>query len=637
MRPNAHLKIFSLLVLLAASATQAFPQKGAKLLDGKTGASHANHRTAELLESPLRARARHLAASNAEEARGWDDKRAAVRILSQTADLMWEDNPTQSRAWLVRAWEIAGEVGDEDTGNKTRKYRSASPQAGARAAVLVVAQKRDRELAERFLELLGREEEVSRFNSRRGIFDDRSPHSEQLLNIALAAVNSDPAAAAGLAERSLADGISFQLQTLLLALRQRDKAAADRVFDAALNHLAQGVAHPSEGQVLASYLLTPGRVFGAGEGTATALAVGVQSPALAVTPAESDPARARRFLAVMQGILLSMPAPSTTAVPGQSAQEFVTLARSLMGGFKLYAPALWTPIEHRLTHVAQDLAPVKGEQRMPPSVREKLVSGGRAGASEKELNDLYVDGLEEAADKERDPIARKLAYAQAALATAPEDLERGRSLAVRINDAALKEQVVSLLVYRNALLALEQGRLDEAVRSAAEARPVQRAVILITASQGLLVKRPGETEEQTAGRRLRAQDYLSQAEDLLKRDDLPSSALRVRIGYVTALATLDAPRALQAFGDVVAAINKADSFDLPDASAPRVAGLDYADAQTSLPRISSGYGLEDMVRLLARADLEGTVTAADRLSKPSVRGACLLEIARTVLSAKSED
>lgn len=635
MTSNTFLRIFLLPALLAASATHAFTQERTEPQGWKAGAAHINHATPGPVESNVRARARYLAVSNAEEARGWTDKHAAVRILSQTADLMWKDEPLQSRAWLVRAWEVADGIGD-DPRDKTRKYRIASPQAGARAAVLIVAQKHDRLLAEQFLEHLAGEKEVSHFNSRRGIFDDRSARSEQLLNIALATVERDPAAAVSLAERSLADGISFQLQTLLLALRQRDKVAADRLFDAALNRLATGFSHPSEGQVLASYLLTPGRVYGAGSG-ATALAVGVRAPALAQTPAEADPTRARRFLTVMQRVLLSMPAPLNTSAPAQSAQEFATLARSLMGGFKLYAPGLWTAIEQRLTQVTPDLAPAKGDQRIPPSVREKLASGAKDGASEQELNGLYVDGLEEAAENERDPIARKLAYAQAALATAPEDLERGRSLAGKINDTALKEQVISLLVYRNALLALEQGRLEEAVGTAAEAKPLQRAVVLITASQRLLAERPGQAEEQIAVRRSRAQDYLSQAESLLKRDDLPAIALRVRVGYVAALAALDAPRALQAFGDVVTAINKTDSFHVPDAEAPRVAGLDGSDIQPSLPRIRSGYGLEDVVRKLASADLEGTVSAAEKLSKPSVRGACLLEIARSVLSAKSEE
>jgi hypothetical protein len=54
------------------------------------------------------------------------------------------------------------------------------------------------------------------------LFDDRTAGGEQLLNIALATLEIDPALAASFAERSLADGISFQLQRLLLSLRGRD-------------------------------------------------------------------------------------------------------------------------------------------------------------------------------------------------------------------------------------------------------------------------------------------------------------------------------------------------------------------------------------------------------------------------------
>jgi hypothetical protein len=166
---------------------------------------------------------------------------------------------------------------------------------------------------------------------------------------------------------------------------------------------------------------------------------------------------------------------------------------------------------------------------------------------------------------------------------------------------------------------------------------VQRAIILITASQRLTSEYADAEEAQIAERKFRALDYLSQAEKLLKRDDLPSNSLHVRLGYIAALAPLDSPRALEAFGDIVVAINKTDSFDIPATSAPRIVGLDGSDMQLSLPRIRSGYGLKDAVRLLAHADLEGVVSVAGKLSEPSVRGTCLFQIAQSVLSTDSKE
>jgi hypothetical protein len=641
MRSSITLKISLLLVLLAPSGARSFAQEkpqprgrktGEVKRDVQSGVPPGGTREAQL---QLRLRARDLAAATANDALKWDDQQGAVRVLAQAADLLWTDDPERSRAWLTRAWEMTGAVTGETADDATRRYRNNSPQAGARAMVLSVAQKRDRQLADRLLEQLADEKEKSRHESRRGIFDDRSARSEQLLNMALATVERDPSMAAGLAERSLADGVSFQLQSFLLALRSRDMTAANRVFDAALNRLATGFAHPSEGQVIASYLFTPGRVFGAGSDNTTALAVGTQPPVSERTPAETDPARARRFLGIMQKILLSLPAPSATANPSQTAQEFVTLAGSLANGFKLYAPELWQPVEQRVAQMMPDLAPPPVDQRTPSPVREKLRSAA-AGADEKEINRLYVEGLEELAEKESDPIARKLAYVRAALATTPESLERGRGLASKIDEAELREQVVSFLVYRAALSSLEKGRLDEAVRLASEAKPVQRAIVLIAAAQRLTVERSGEGEEQALGRRFRALDLLAEAEKLLGQDDLPNGALRVRLGLVAALAPLDAPRALEAMRGVVAAINKTDSFDPAEAGAPRIANLDDSSAQSLLPRIRTGFGVKDALTPLARADFEGTTMTAGKLSSPAVRGACMLEIARSILSLQPD-
>lgn len=633
MRPNTASKTVLLLTLLATPATHVLAQEHMSPVFTKAHVIKNSPRGGALIESPRRIRARAIAVELAVDALMWEDKRASACALAQAADLVWAENPERSRNWVERAWELAHQVASEEAGSTTRRYRSNSPRAKARACVLEVAWKHDPQHAESLLSQLAEEGESSRSDSRRGVFDDRSTRSEHLLNLALAAVESDPAVASSLAQRSLDDGVSFQLQTLLLALRQRDRPAADRLFDATLDRLEKGFAHPSEGQVLASYLFTPGRVAAAGGGGGSlALAVGTRTPAPAQTPAAADPIRVRRFLIVMQRALLSMTAPALTPAPAQSAQEFVTLAWTLMGAYKTYAPELWLPIAQRLAQVMPDLAPAPLDVRTPAAVRDRLASAGAAGASDRELNKLYVDGLDEVAERVRDPIARKLAFARAALATAPEDLERGRELAAKTGDEELRAHVVSQLVYRNALLALERGQIEEAVRLAAETKSMQRAIILVTAAQSVGARRPREDEAQAAGRMLMALGYLSDAEKLLSCGDTSAEALRVRLGFIAALAPLDSPRALKAFDDVVSAINKSGSFNATDTGTPRVAGLDNFGLQSSLPRIRTGYGLKDAVTLLARLNLEEVKLISDKLNEPSLRGTCWLEIARSVLS-----
>lgn len=266
-------------------------------------------------------------------------------------------------------------------------------------------------------------------------------------------------------------------------------------------------------------------------------------------------------------------------------------------------------------------------------------SGSTNGASEEEINKIYVESLEEAASKEDDPIARKLGYVQAALATKPEDLARGRNIAAKIEEAELREQVISFLMYRAALVALEKGKLDEAITLASEAQPLQHAVILITAAQRIVAEKPKREEVwQKSIRNLRALNLLYDAEKLLKKDDSGSSdALRSRLGLVAALAPLDTIRALDVLGGVVISINKSDSFDLNDSGAPRPVGLDGFTAQSLLPRVRSGYGIRDALAPLARADFEGTVSVVKKIDAPAAQGEALLEVAKTILDAGKDN
>jgi hypothetical protein len=54
----------------------------------------------------------------------------------------------------------------------------------------------------------------------RGLFDDRSERSAVLLQMAMGVVKDDPRAAAHMATESLRDGISFGLQSVLVALQE---------------------------------------------------------------------------------------------------------------------------------------------------------------------------------------------------------------------------------------------------------------------------------------------------------------------------------------------------------------------------------------------------------------------------------
>jgi hypothetical protein len=615
------------LLLAAVLGTQTAGQE-TKPVKGAEGAEKTAP-AAESDESSLRAQAQQLIGSAAAEAPKWDDERAAVRVLSKAADLLWDEDPLRARSWLTHAWELSRKVRDKGDPRSAVRVRGTA-RSRARSEILSVAQKHDAAFARQLVDTLNEETEETEFKSQRGLFDDRSARSEQLLGLAAANVESNPAVAESLAERSLADGISFRLQEVLLKLRARDPKLADRLFDAALGALTTSFSQPSEGQVIASYLFTPGRVLAVDEHSRLQVSVNPLAPVLATTPAQADPARARRFLTVMQQRLLAMPPPSTAANPSAYAQDFLTLVKSLSGAYSRHAPDLWVPLQQRMVQFAPDAAVVRRPTAAEP---EATRASAAAGLNEAERHLRYLDDLEEAAGNETDPVARKLAYLKAALSTDINELERGRRLASKIEEKELREQAISFLSYRAALDALDKKRTEEALNLAGDAGPIQRATILISAAQAIAAERPrGETEWQTGSRNLRVLELLTEADKVLKReDDASGDALRVRLGLVAALAQADPIRAYSSMGEVVNLVNGMKSFDFMENTMPRVSGLGEPTAELLLPQIGGGYGITDAFKALARADLLGSVQLANRLTAPAGRGMILLEIGSSLL------
>jgi hypothetical protein len=264
-------------------------------------------------------------------------------------------------------------------------------------------------------------------------------------------------------------------------------------------------------------------------------------------------------------------------------------------------------------------------------------SGSATGLDEGEQHRRYMDNLEEAADNETDPVARKHAYLKAALNTNIEELERGRKIASKIEEKELREQVISFLCYRAALEALDKKRVEEAIGLASEMRPTQKAIVLITAAQAIAGDPPkGEAEWQAGNRILRALELLSEVDKILNREDDKSvDALRVRLGLVVALAQTDSLRAYSAMGEVVKLINVMKSFDFMDASAPRVTGLGEPTAELLLPHIGKGYGIMDAFVALARADFQGSIQMANQVTSPTGRGLILLEVGSSILQTKA--
>lgn len=569
-----------------------------------------------------RAKAVSLVEQTASEALLWDDRQTAVLVLSDAADLLWAQNP-KTRVWLEKAWDLIDKIDERENSEEMRQIWRGSLRSSLRTRVLNVALKHDSQLSDRFLKLLAKSE--SSGQSERGAFDDRTARSEQLLRLAMEAVDVNPEMAVSLAERSLQDGISFNFQTVLLRLLQTDVNSANRLFDSALARLANSVATLSEVRILAAYLFNPGQVLAhLPDGTMTVGVVQTQLPQQ--SPAQADPRRARLFLTIAQRILISLPFPTNEG--DEAPGDFLLCVNLLAQPFQIYAMDLWPSIAVRAANL-RGRVPVNRERAIAAEAKSDGATRGSAEESSR------VDALEREAEREWDPIRRKLKFAEAALATVPKDLERGKRLAARIEgDQELSERINAFLYFRTAMIFLVEKNVEKAEETALKIpTSIEAAVALIAVAQKLAAFKPisQEDKREAVMRRQRAIELLFEAEKSLKREDALTKIAKVRLGKTAISHLVDTSQAFSDLGQAIAAINRLEKFDPTDSSAPHLGVEGFKTAKFTVPRLDFGFGFRNALEPLIQEDLELTLSTIDSLTSPSVRGACRLEVAKQIL------
>ena len=198
--------------------------------------------------------------ATADNAKHWTDATAASKVQAQVSDVIWDADSEIARSYLIRAWETAAKV--EIPKRERSPFRNQSPRTEARREVILVARKRAPDLSKKWLEQMAQESEQDQRD--RGAFDDRTPRSTVLLQMALQIVQEDPEAAAALATDSLLDGISFGFQQVLIRIQEKNFELSQRVFRTALSRLrTAGMLDPNELLILYAYLYTPGRIIAA--------------------------------------------------------------------------------------------------------------------------------------------------------------------------------------------------------------------------------------------------------------------------------------------------------------------------------------------------------------------------------------
>lgn len=566
----------------------------------------------------------------AAETSTWSDKETAVQVLTDAADSIWKYDADLGTEWLNKGWSLTDAVAAIASNEKLKEFFSTSVQSRLRTRVLTVARKHDQKLAETFLEQLQVDNENKETTG--GAFDDRTGRSEQLLNLAQQILDSNPHEAFRLAQTSLADGISFRLQSVLTGLRKTDVALANQLFDLALARFKRSQPDPAEAQVLAGYLFQSGITFGASGSGTTMVVLNPAQQNLPVVAAK-EPLRAKGFLSAVYELLLSKPPPEETAESRIKAQSLLLLGNRLVGPYSTYAPDLLPSVRSFLANLERigrtDNATSQNATRSSSADDSKPPSF-RTG---EESYEKAIAELVEIADREKNAAFKNIAYIRAAVATKPHDYVRGKSIADKIDDLELRTETLSFVYYRAALFFVRHSELDAAsdlIPRISDA--LRRNVVRIAIAHSLLQAKPnGKKERVSQLNYQRAFDHLSDSGKDLRKIDSSIAVAKLMLGRTALLARLDHTQAFAALEEAIQVIDKLDKVSLQDGAVPTLGLSAVPSSGATVEKPSVGCSLISAVEELVESDFDLVLSVVAKLRQRETNAVARLEVARHYL------
>lgn len=578
-----------------------------------------NGKSPAVQTDPLQKRIIEVLSSTALEAKKWDDKAVAARTQAQIADLVWDANRENATDYLKAAWDAATNV--EEPKQERSPIANRSLRNVVKRDVLLVARKRAPELATRWLEEMVQESK-SADKETRGVFDDRSARSAVLLQMANELVADNPKAAAELLIESLRDGVSFNFQTVLLRIQQKDSTLAETVFRAALSRLrAVGTTDLNELLTLYSYLYTPGRVQVTNttdNRNQSLLAIG--GSRVAVPPGRQNRELGLEFLEVASDLLLAAPLPEGNAQ---------TTARSIVSAIGVLLREVTQQLPEKAALLRTRVQQLDAEARFStvPNRRSPDIPEIRPAETKESFAERRVDLLEDSAAKGRDVLTRDIGYAKAAVATTAERYQRGLDLAGKIDDKELRSGVRSWLIFRAVLHLIASGRLDEAHSlNLKNDALVQRAACFVVGAQRLVKNKDT----------IRAGEWLRLAGTLIRGSEPNPNLAQVAFGIVSTYGSFDTQASLDWFFYAVKLVQFTPLGLLNEDTAPALQRITGITPNTNLSGQTTGFSLRAAVAVLPLDRFEQILYALNEIKSQEARGMVVVMLCSNYLRSMSK-
>lgn len=569
-------------------------------LSGKTKSDAKTEATR--IANERRAQARSLLLSLAAVARTFRDLKLRARSLARIADVLWSVEAEQGRALFRKAWEAA-ETADETQGS----YTLGHGPLNVRSEVLEMSAKRDRLLAEEFLQQLKSDDG-----------DERSEEDpltlpevlRQRLNLAESLLRSgDTERALHFADPALRSVTTFTL-TFLTHLRERNPAAADQRYAALLANTGDNMmADANTISVLSSYIFTPqAYVIFSPYGIAA-----TSNPPAVIPPANVGPQLTLAFFRTATSVLLrpQPPPEQDRSTTGTFGNYFAV--KHLMPIFDQYAPKEVAVAMHGQLEALNSLVSTAANEVQPDRTSlQKLIP---------DQEESLLDQVETAkTSDERDRLHFKLAL----LAVSKNDL-RARDYVSKIDESDFRQQAQAWVDWSLAVASLKEKKTDvalELVRTG-ELTHIKRVWVL-TQSAKLLAKTDRD----------KALSLLDEAASEARRiDGGDLDRPRGLLAIANALRLIEPPRAWEAIFDAVKAANSTEGFTGEDGAL--VVTIKSGTEIWNVRDVNPDFELAGIFGEVANTDFERTVQLARGFQDEAPRANATIAIARALLNEKT--
>jgi hypothetical protein len=523
-----------------------------------------------------------------------DKDEQRITVLLRAADVIWPYQQEKARATFSDAFEIATRYYKESGDNPRNEGRLIVGVPDQRYTVITAIAKRDsawaRKLSKQILEDEAREaEEKAAKDSAK---DSRV--GEKLLGTASSLLSSDLATALAFARTSLNYRATISLPFFLFKLSEIDRAAADQFYREAL--AAYAAAPMDQFLYLSSYPFAARREIG------EMPAWSFYAVPATLTP---NPLLQRLFVQTLfaraRDLIQNPVGPKQGARFSEASQIFMALSRLET----LIAPSL-TDLTSSLLELDWNVFSLLSQQEQQ-----------RTGESLTEPPKKSFDESIEAADRYADASRRESAIALAILSAAEtEGLEKLEAASLKLDDLALRSQVMSLVYFYRAQRATREKKLEEARRLAAKVEePDQRAYLYAQIANDSLKQTKNDAD---------AREMLEDVLNAVARAPHSEIKARAMLVVVHLYSTIDPSRAVAVLGDVVKTVNHVESIDLSsDIIRKRIEGKSfgyYRMLQTP------GFSPETVFRSMGKLDFDGTLYLASNLENKFLRAMTSLAV-----------